>query len=130
MQSNLTIIYGCLSLSLLQASVLSNRNLPATPKSITEPQIQGTDTFSSATRSDNENSMDNEATGDEEKTEYEYSEDYDDSTSVDNQQRFILAPTPAQLGRAPLQRRLGSLVGGDANSRLYAKMNKKKTNFH
>lgn len=74
------------------------------------------ETFSSVIRSDNENAMDNEPGGDEEKTEYEYSEDYDDSTSADNQQRFILAPTPAQLGRAPLQRRLGSLVGGDANS--------------
>lgn len=60
--------------------------------------------------------MDDEPGGDDEKTEYEYSEDHDDSTSADNQQRFILAPTPAQLGRAPLQRRLGSLVGGDANS--------------
>lgn len=95
--------------------MLANRNLPATPKSITEPQT--VDTFSSVIRSDNENAMDNEpVSGDEEKTEYEYSEDYDDSTSADNQQRFILAPTPAQLGRAPLQRRLGSLVGGDANS--------------
>lgn len=69
-------------------------------------------------RPENENTMDDEAAGDEEKTEYEYSEEYDDSTSdADNQQRFILAPTPAQLGRAPLQRRLGSIVGGDANSK-------------
>lgn len=106
----------------LQASVLSNRNLPATPISITEPQA--TETFLSALRPDNENAMDNEPVGDEEKTEYEYSEDYDDSTSADNQQRFILAPTPAQLGRAPLQRRLGSLVGGDANSAyFYLKFN-------
>ncbi|XP_031636190.1 putative transcription factor capicua isoform X2 [Contarinia nasturtii] len=95
--------------------VLSNRNLPATPKSMTEPQ-QGAETYSSTiVRQENENAMDEEPTGDDEKTEYEYSEDYDDSTSADNQQRFILAPTPAQLGRAPLQRRLGSLVGGDAN---------------
>lgn len=57
--------------------------------------------------------MDNEPGGDDDD---EYSEDYDDSTSADNQQRFVLAPTPAQLGRAPLQRRLGTLVGGDANS--------------
>lgn len=62
--------------------------------------------------------MDDETAGDDEKVEYEYSEDYDDSTSADNQQRFVLAPTPAQLGRAPLQRRLGSLVGGDANCKL------------
>lgn len=94
--------------------VMGNRNLPATPKSITDTHLA--DTFASVIRSDNENAMDNEPGGDEEKTEYEYSEDYDDSTSADNQQRFILAPTPAQLGRAPLQRRLGSLVGGDANS--------------
>lgn len=97
-----------------QASVMANRNLPATPKSITDPHMA--DTFASVNRSDNENAMENEAGGDDEKTEYEYSEDYDDSESADNQQRFILAPTPAQLGRAPLQRRLGSLVGGDANS--------------
>ncbi|XP_055318978.1 putative transcription factor capicua isoform X6 [Sitodiplosis mosellana] len=95
--------------------VLSSRNLPATPKSMTEPQ-HVTEHYSSAIRSDNEDAMDNETIGDDEKTEYEYGEDYDDSTSADNQQRFILAPTPAQLGRAPLQRRLGSLVGGDANS--------------
>lgn len=82
---------------------------------MTEPQ-QGAETYSSAIRPENENAMDDETIGDDEKTEYEYSEDYDDSTSADNQQRFILAPTPAQLGRAPLQRRLGSLVGGDANS--------------
>lgn len=82
---------------------------------MTEPQ-QGAETYSSAIRAENENAMDDETIGDDEKTEYEYSEDYDDSTSADNQQRFILAPTPAQLGRAPLQRRLGSLVGGDANS--------------
>lgn len=93
---------------------MANRNLPATPKSITDPHVA--DSFSSVIRSDNENAMDNEPGGDEEKTEYEYSEDYEDSTSADGQQRFILAPTPAQLGRAPLQRRLGSLVGGDANS--------------
>lgn len=69
-------------------------------------------------RPEHENTMDDEPAGDEEKTEYEYSEEYDDSTSdADNQQRFILAPTPAQLGRAPLQRRLGSIVGGDANSK-------------
>lgn len=98
-----------------QALILSNRNLPATPKSMTEPQLQAADNYSTI-GPENENEMDDEPTGDDEKTEYEYSEDYDDSTSVDNQQRFILAPTPAQLGRAPLQRRLGSLVGGDANS--------------
>lgn len=94
---------------------MSNRNLPATPKSMPEPQSQ-CEAYSSAIRPDNENAMDDEPAGDEEKVEYEYSEDYDDSTSADNQQRFVLAPTPAQLGRAPLQRRLGSLVGGDANS--------------
>lgn len=98
--------------------MLSNRNLPATPKSMTEPQIQGSDNYPSTIRPENENSMDDEPTGDDEKTEYEYSEDYDDSASADNQQRFILAPTPAQLGRAPLQRRLGTLVGGDANSKF------------
>lgn len=80
---------------------------------MTEPQIPAIEKYPPT---DNENAMDEEPTGDDEKTEYEYSEDYDDSTSEDNQQRFILAPTPAQLGRAPLQRRLGSLVGGDANS--------------
>lgn len=83
---------------------------------MTEPNNQTNEAYSSSIQSDNENAMDNEPAGDEEKIEYEYNEDYDDSTSADNQQRFILAPTPAQLGRAPLQRRLGSLVGGDANS--------------
>lgn len=101
-----------------QALMLSNRNLPATPKSMTESQLQAAQNYS-AIEPDNEDAMDDEPTGDDEKTEYEYSEDYDDSASVDNQQRFILAPTPAQLGRAPLQRRLGSLVGGDANSMYF-----------
>lgn len=95
--------------------MLSNRNLPATPKSITDPNVT-VEIFSSAIRSENETAMDdNEPTGDAEKTEYEYEEENDDSTSDDNHQRFILAPTPAQLGRAPLQRRL-QIVGGDANS--------------
>lgn len=88
---------------------ISNRNLPATPKSVTDKQ---SDTFPASNKNDNENEMDDEPIGEE----YEYTEDYDDSTSVDDQQRFVLAPTPAQLGRAPLQRRLGTLVGGDANS--------------
>lgn len=88
---------------------ISSRNLPATPKSVTDKQ---SDTFSASNKNDNENEMDDEPIGEE----YEYTEDYDDSTSVDDQQRFVLAPTPAQLGRAPLQRRLGTLVGGDTNS--------------
>lgn len=85
---------------------------------MTESQLQAAQNYS-AIEPDNEDAMDDEPTGDDEKTEYEYSEEYDDSASVDNQQRFILAPTPAQLGRAPLQRRLGSLVGGDANSMYF-----------
>lgn len=86
---------------------------------MTEPQNQAAEAYASSIKCENENAMDDEVAGDEEKIEYEYSEDYDDSTSADNQQRFILAPTPAQLGRAPLQRRLGSLVGGDANSMYF-----------
>lgn len=93
---------------------VSSRNLPATPKSGNE---QASDEFPPKT-ADNENTVDSETVGDDEKAEYEYSEDYDDSASADDEQRFVLAPTPAQLGRAPLQRRLGSLVGGDANSKF------------
>lgn len=77
---------------------------------MTEPQLQVSETYSTAIAGENENAMDNDATADDVKTEYD-SEDYEE-TSVDNQQ-FILAPTPAQLGRAPLQRRLGSLAGGE-----------------
>lgn len=42
----------------------------------------------------------------------------DDPQTADDEQRFVLAPTPAQLGQAPKQRRMGSLVGGDANSKI------------
>lgn len=102
-------------------SEISNRNLPATPKSMTDTQLQPSDAsaFPAAIKLENENAMDDsEPMGEEEKTEYEYSEEYDDSASADDEQRFVLAPTPAQLGQAPLQRRLGSLVGGDANSKF------------
>lgn len=89
--------------------------MPATPKSVNDAQMN--DQF--AVKQDNDDAMDDsEPIGEEEKTEYEYSEDYDDSASADDEQRFVLAPTPAQLGQAPKQRRLGSLVGGDANSKL------------
>lgn len=89
--------------------------MPATPKSVNDAQMN--DPF--AVKQDNDDAMDDsEPMGEEEKTEYEYSEDYDDSASADDEQRFVLAPTPAQLGQAPKQRRLGSLVGGDANSKL------------
>lgn len=96
---------------------LSNRNLPATPKSGNDQAMHSGDEFSTKTiGNENENAVDSETIGDDEKAEYEYSEDYDDSVSADDEQRFVLAPTPAQLGRAPLQRRLGTFVGGDAHS--------------
>lgn len=68
---------------------------------------------------DSENANDSETIGDDDKVEYEYDGEYDDSASED-QQQFVLAPTPAQLGRAPLQRRLGSLVSSDSNSEICA----------
>lgn len=77
--------------------------LPATPKSVSDAQANQ----SNANHHDTDHDMDDETMGDEEKAEYE---DEEDSASVDDK-RFVLAPTPAQLGRAPLQRRLGSLVG-------------------
>lgn len=97
-----------------------NQSLPATPKSITDTQntTGSSDTYAIAKSTDNENAVNSETTaGDDEKVEYEYScvGDFDDSTS-NEQEQFVLAPTPAQLGRAPLQRRLGSLVGSDTNS--------------
>lgn len=52
-------------------------------------------------RLDNDHDMDDETMADDD------NEDDEDAASVDDQ-RFVLAPTPAQLGRAPLQRRLGS----------------------
>lgn len=69
----------------------------------------------------NDNAMDDGVAmseDDKDEEEYEYREDYDDSVSADDEQRFVLAPTPAQLGQAPKQRRLGSFVGGDANSKI------------
>lgn len=68
---------------------------------------------------DSENANDSETIGDDDKVEYEYDGEFDDSASED-QQQFVLAPTPAQLGRAPLQRRLGSLVSSDSNSEICA----------
>lgn len=101
--------------------------MPATPKSLTDNQIQSGDGDSKAAikKPDNANVNDNAMDDDEamsdddkEEEEFEYREDYDDSVSADDEQRFVLAPTPAQLGQAPKQRRMGSLVGGDANSKI------------
>lgn len=76
---------------------VSNAMLPATPKSVSDTQP----TSGTVNRHDNDHEMDDETMGDED------NDDDDDAASVDDQ-RFVLAPTPAQLGRAPLQRRLGS----------------------
>lgn len=90
-----------------------SRNLPVTPKSVT-------DSLNAAQPNDNYAVIDSEHANDSEAAtvddENEYNADFDDSAS-DDQQKFVLAPTPAQLGRAPLQRRLGSLVSGDSNSK-------------
>lgn len=82
--------------------------------------MQTSETFNATIKQDNDDDAmdDQEPIGEEEKTDCEFSEDYDDSASADDEQRFVLAPTPAQLGQAPLQRRLGCLVGGDANSKF------------
>lgn len=105
---------------------VSNRNLPATPKSDTHMQSTDGDSNAATTQSDhvnvNDNAMDDDeamSDDDKEEDEFEYREDYDDSVSADDAQRFVLAPTPAQLGQAPKQRRMGSLVGGDANSKTF-----------
>lgn len=75
--------------------------LPATPKSVSDSQAHLSNV--SRCHEDNDHDMDDGSIGEEEKAEYE--------DENDAEKRFILAPTPAQLGRAPLQRRLGSLVG-------------------
>lgn len=77
-----------------------NQSLPATPKSVSEtPNSIGP--------------IDSE-TGDTADNGEDYNGEYDDS---DDQRKFVLAPTPAQRGLAPLQRRLGSLAGNDSNSK-------------
>lgn len=79
-----------------------NQSLPATPKSVSDPSNSlGTAESENGDPGDNGEDCDVE---------------YDDSAS-DDQGKFVLAPTPAQLGRAPLQRRLGSLAGNDSNSK-------------
>lgn len=107
-----------------QNEEFSNSNLP---KSVKDTQLQSGNGDSNAAtiKPDNANVNDNaidedEAMSDDDKVEeeFEYREDYDDSVSADDEQRFVLAPTPAQLGQAPKQRRMGSLVGGDAYSKI------------
>lgn len=76
--------------------ITQHRSLPVTPKSVNDNQSNtGSDTFSATVDSDNM---------EEDKIEYEYN-DFDAS---EEREQFVLAPTPAQLGQAPLQRRLGS----------------------
>lgn len=110
-----------------QNEEFSNSNLHVTPKSVTGTQLQSGNGHSNAAtiKPDNANVNDNaidndEAMSDDDKVEeeFEYREDYDDSVSADDEQRFVLAPTPAQLGQAPKQRRMGSLVCGDAYSKI------------
>lgn len=92
----------------------------------TQTQSADGDSNAATIKSDNptvnDNAMDDDeamSDDDKEEEEFEYREDYDDSVSgPDDEQRFVLAPTPAQLGQAPKQRRMGSLVGGDANSKI------------
>lgn len=48
---------------------------------------------------------DDDHTVPEDAAEYE-----DDERAGDDARAFVLAPTPAQLGRAPLQRRLGGIA--------------------
>lgn len=77
------------------------KNLPATPQSITMPdsiqfrqsQCDGTITVTTTTTTATTNSTEMNET---EKTAEE---------TLEENKKFILAPTPAQLGRAPLQRR-------------------------
>lgn len=94
------------------------RSLPATPKSVSDVS-NAPNTGDEGVMVDSENANDSETIGDDDKGDYEYDGEYDDSAS-DDQQKFVLAPTPAQLGRAPLQRRLGSLVSSDSNSEICA----------
>ncbi|XP_075146465.1 putative transcription factor capicua [Haematobia irritans] len=67
-------------------------SLPTTPKSATESSFQ---------RNNTDGSID-----EDESTQKQPTQD-----SNETQQQFILAPTPAQLGRAPLQRRKNLSVG-------------------
>lgn len=93
-----------------------SRSLPATPKSVSDAS-NAVNMGDEGVMVDSENANDSETNGDDDKVEYEYDGEFDDSASED-QQKFVLAPTPAQLGRAPLQRRLGSLVSSDSNSEI------------
>lgn len=96
-----------------------SQSLPATPKSVSDAS-NAANAGDDGLMDDGENANDSETIGDDDKADYEYDGEFDDSAS-DDQQKFVLAPTPAQLGRAPLQRRLGSLVSSDSNSEICAR---------
>lgn len=84
-------------------------NLPATPKSVSE----GPSSTGGSADIECDSNTENGKNDDDLDTEYE---------DVDEQGKFILAPTPAQLGRAPLQRRLGNLsTSSDSNSQSHIK---------
>lgn len=103
-----------------QTEEVSNCNLPATPEKSGDGDSNAA-TIKPDNANVNDNAMDDDeaiSDDDKEEEEFEYREDYEDSVSADDEQRFVLAPTPAQLGQAPKQRRMGSLVGGDANSKI------------
>lgn len=77
-----------------------SQSLPATPKSVNDSNH----TLSNVS----ESSPPDVGMDDDDQIVADDGEYDEDDRTVDEQQ-FVLAPTPAQLGRAPLQRRLGSL---------------------
>lgn len=97
---------------LMQHRQHQNQSLPATPKSVSDSNhASSTVSELSATN----------ALNDDDHTVPEDAE-YDEK-AADDTHEFVLAPTPAQLGRAPLQRRLGSLaINGKLKWRYFCHM--------
>lgn len=88
----------------------SSRNLPATPKSVTDIKSMSYDGGSgSGTSTMTSSSVNTEAATER----VSLDKDFDDQQEA---KTFVLAPTPAQLGRAPLQRRQN--LGKPINSQL------------
>lgn len=75
----------------------NSQSLPATPKSVNDSNHASSNLSESSApdaMEDDDHTVPND----------------DDEQGGDEALEFVLAPTPAQLGRAPLQRRLGSLA--------------------
>nr|XP_040224683.2 protein capicua homolog isoform X3 [Anopheles coluzzii] len=99
--------------------------LPVTPTSNTAGSVYGSNSNSgggggSTVPSGGSSGNERDASNEEEDMEEDYGEGGDggtaDAAAAAESKQFILAPTPAQLGRAPLQRRQMSSGGCNSNS--------------